>query len=36
VDLEPGIYQELLNDMINTTIVTAFSFWSWAHKEQGF
>lgn len=36
IDLEKGIHQELFDDFTDTIIVTANSFWEWAHKEQGF
>jgi hypothetical protein len=35
IDLEKGIHQELLDDFSNTFVVTAGSFWEWAHKEKG-
>ena len=35
LDLGPGIHQELFDDLTNTILAAAVSFWVWAHKEHG-
>ena len=35
VDLEQGVHQELLDEMLDSVFFGGGFFWKWAHQEQG-